>query len=65
MGPVKLTTDFLRVLPGKGVADTDRPVTIEEPRGIIQGVGAVLDNQSRTMKVKSGVRGSFQPDSLK
>ncbi|HZQ61865.1 MAG TPA: LPS export ABC transporter periplasmic protein LptC [Casimicrobiaceae bacterium] len=64
-GPLTLTTDVLRVLPNKGVAETDRPVTIEEPRGIIHGVGIVLDNQMRTMKVKSGVRGSFQPESPK
>ncbi len=63
MGAVKLSTDFLRVIPGKGLAETDRPVTIEESRGIIHGVGVTLDNQSRTMKIRSGVRGSFQPDS--
>lgn len=63
MGAVKLSTDFLRVIPAKGLAETDRPVTIEESRGIIHGVGATLDNQTRTMKIKSGVQGSFQPES--
>ncbi|MDQ6620758.1 MAG: LPS export ABC transporter periplasmic protein LptC [Pseudomonadota bacterium] len=64
-GALTLTTDFLRVLPEKGVADTDRPVTIEEGRGIIHGVGITLDNQTRTVRMKSSVRGSFQPDSPK
>lgn len=64
-GPVTLTTDLLRVLPSKGLAETDRPVTIEEARGIIHGVGITLDNQARTMKMKSGVRGSFQPETPK
>ena len=64
-GQLTLTTDMLRVLPNKGVAETDRPVTIEEARGIIHGVGITLDNQTRTAKVKSGVRGSFQPESPK
>lgn len=65
VGPLELTTDFLRVVPSKGLADTDRPVTIVEPRGIIQGVGIVLDNNARGMTVKSGVRGSFNPESPK
>lgn len=64
-GPLKLTTELLRVLPSKGIAETDKAVTIEDPRGIIQGVGMTLDNRSRTVKLKSGVRGSFQPDSPK
>jgi len=64
-GVLTLTTELLRVLPNKGIAETDRPVTIEEARGIIHGVGITLDNQARTMKVKSGVRGSFQPESQK
>lgn len=62
LGTVKLTTDFLRVIPDKGIADTDRPVTIEDPHGIIHGTGVTLDNQSRTMKIKSDVRGTFQPN---
>ncbi|MEP7206082.1 MAG: LPS export ABC transporter periplasmic protein LptC [Casimicrobiaceae bacterium] len=61
LGPVRLTTDFLRVIPDKGIAETDRPVTIEDPHGIIHGIGVTLDNQSRTMQIKSAVRGTFQP----
>jgi len=61
-GPVTLTTDLLRVTPKAGRAETDRPVTIEEPRGIIRGVGMELDNQARTVRLKSSVRGTLYPD---
>ena len=60
-GPVTLTTELLRVVPKQGRAATDRAVTIEEPRGIIHGVGMELDNNARTLKLKSGVRGTLQP----
>lgn len=63
-GPVKLSTEFLRVVPKKGLAETDRPVTIEEPRGIIHSVGIKLDNEAKTLKLKSGVRGTIQPDAV-
>ena len=39
-------------------------MTIEEPRGIIQAVGLVLDNKAKTLKLKSGVRGTLQPAAL-
>jgi LPS export ABC transporter protein LptC len=61
-GPVTITTEFLRVVPKKGLAETDRPVTIEEPRGIIHSVGIRLDNEAKTLLLKSGVRGTMQPN---
>jgi lipopolysaccharide export system protein LptC len=61
-GPATFTTDLLRVNPKLGRAETDRPVTIEEPRGIIHGVGMILDNKARTLKLKSAVRGTLQPN---
>lgn len=63
-GPVTLTTDWLRLQPKKGRADTDRPVTIEEPRGIIRTVGLVLDNEAHTLKLKSKVSGTLEPGRL-
>ena len=60
-GPVTVTTEYLRVLPKQGRADTNQAVTIEEPRGIIQAVGMELDNQAKTLKLKSGVHGTLQP----
>ena len=60
-GPVTLTTEFLRVVPKQGRATTDRAVTIEEPRGIIHSVGMEIDTKAQTLKLKSGVRGTLQP----
>jgi lipopolysaccharide export system protein LptC len=60
-GPITLTTEYLHVIPKEDRAQTDRPVTIEEPRGIIHANGLVLDSKSRTLNLKSSVRGTFQP----
>ena len=60
-GPATFTTDLLRVIPKLSRAETDRPETIEEPRGIIHGVGMIFDNNARTFKLKSAVRGTLQP----
>jgi len=61
-GPAIVTTEFLRIIPKLSRAETDKAVTIEEPRGIIHGVGMVLDNTARTFKLKSAVRGTLQPN---
>ncbi len=63
-GPLTLVTEYLRVEPKEGRAVTDKPVTIEEPRGIIHSVGMELDNKARTLKLKSGVRGTLQPQTV-
>jgi len=38
-------------------------VTITDARGIINAVGMELDNDAKTLKLKSGVRGTIQPNS--
>jgi len=63
-GPVTLTTEWLRLQPKKGRADTDHPVTIEEPRGIIRSVGLALDNEAHTLKLTSRVSGTIEPGHL-
>lgn len=63
-GPLTLVTEYLRVEPKEGRAVTDKPVTIEEPRGIIHATGMILDNEARTVRLKSGVRGTLQPQPL-
>ena len=62
VGAATFTTDTLRVIPKQQRAETDALVTIEEARGIISGVGMVLDNTARTVKLKSSVRGTLQPN---
>ena len=64
VGPATFTTDMLRVTPKQSRAETDRLVTIEEPRGIIQGVGMIYDNDLHTFKLKSAVRGTLQPNNI-
>ena len=64
MGAATVTTEKLRIIPKEGRAETDALVTIEEARGIIQGVGMVLDNNARTVKLNSAVRGTLQQNKL-
>ena len=63
-GPVTVTTEYLHVIPDKELATTDKPVTIEEPRGTIHSNGLVLDNKAKTLKLNSAVRGTLQPQAL-
>jgi lipopolysaccharide export system protein LptC len=49
-------------VPKKGRAEADGPVTVEEPRGIIHATGMVVDNDARTIKLRSGVRGTLSPE---
>ena len=63
-GPLTLTTEYLHVIPKLERAETDRPVTIRESRGIIEAVGLELDNKTKTLKLKSRVTGSFEPSAL-
>jgi lipopolysaccharide export system protein LptC len=62
IGEATFTTESLRVIPKAARAESDGLVTIEEARGIIQGVGMVLDNNARTIRFNSAVRGTLQPN---
>ncbi len=63
-GPVTLSTEYLYVVPATERATTDKPVTIEEPRGIIRATGLALDNKAKTLKLEAGVSGTLQPGAL-
>jgi lipopolysaccharide export system protein LptC len=63
-GPITFTTELLRVIPKRSRAETDAAVTIEESRGTMHANGMVFDNNTRTIKLKSGVRGTLQPQPL-
>ncbi len=63
-GPITVTTEFLQVLPKEYKALTDKPVTIEEPRGIIRATGLVLNDKTKTVVLKSAVRGTIEPQAL-
>ena len=64
-GPITLTTEYLHVIPKEDRVQTDKAVTIEESRGIIHANGLVLDNESRTLKLKGNVRGTMAPSLAK
>ncbi|HCI13841.1 MAG: LPS export ABC transporter periplasmic protein LptC [Gallionellales bacterium GWA2_60_142] len=60
-GEMTLQTDYLRVLPDRNWADTDRPVAIFDARNTIHGVGLEMDNEARTLKLLSQVRSVHEP----
>lgn len=60
-GPVTLTTDLLHVDTKAQRVQTDRPVTIEEPRGIIHGRGLQFDNKTKRVHIDSHVSGTLSP----
>jgi len=60
-GPVTLTTSLLHVDTQEARVTTDQPVTIEEPRGIIQGRGLQFDNKAKRVRIESHVSGTLSP----
>jgi LPS export ABC transporter protein LptC len=63
-GPVTLTTESLQVLTKEQRVQTDAPVTIEEPRGIIRGRGLEFDNKEKRVRITSHVSGTLQPQAI-
>ena len=49
------TTNYLRVIPDRDLADTDQPVTIVDARNRINAIGMQLDNKARTIKLLAQV----------
>ncbi|HVK84967.1 MAG TPA: LPS export ABC transporter periplasmic protein LptC [Kofleriaceae bacterium] len=60
-GKMTLTTQSLHIDTRRERFDTDAPVTIEEPRGIIKGTGLEFDNVAKTARLKSQIHGTMQP----
>lgn len=60
-GPVSLTSEYLHVIPKQDRVLTDKPVTIQDPRGIIHATGMEFDNRSKKLKFGSHVSGQLQP----
>jgi len=61
-GRIIVTSEYLHVLPKEDKIETDQPVTISEPRGIINATGMEFDNKAKTFKFKSRVSGQLQPN---
>jgi lipopolysaccharide export system protein LptC len=60
-GPIVLTSEYLHVIPKEDRVLTDQPVTIRDPRGIINATGMEFDNRSKKLKFGSHVHGQMQP----
>ena len=60
-GRFTLRTEELHVQTREQRFTTDKSVTIEEPRGIIRGVGLEYDNVAKTAALKGRVSGTMQP----
>jgi lipopolysaccharide export system protein LptC len=60
-GPLTITSEYLHVLPNLEIVRTDKPVTITDPRGIINATGMEADSRAKTIKFKSGVSGHMEP----
>jgi lipopolysaccharide export system protein LptC len=54
-------TEYLHIIPEKDFAETDKPVTITEPRAIIHAVGMELNSKTRVIRLISSVRGQLAP----
>jgi lipopolysaccharide export system protein LptC len=63
-GPITLRTESLHVLTREQRVQTDKAVTIEEPRGIIRGKGLDFDNKGKTVRLQSNVNGTLQPQDI-
>jgi lipopolysaccharide export system protein LptC len=56
------TTSYLHVIPERGLAETDQPVTIIDGRNIVHAVGMKLDNKARIVKLLAQVKSEYVPD---
>jgi len=54
-----LVTSYLHVIPEQGFAETDREVTMTSGNSVVKAVGLEFNNQSRTLKLLSNVRGTY------
>lgn len=60
-GKMTLKTEALHVATRKERVDTAAPVTIEDARGIIRGVGLDFDNLAKTATLHGQVTGTIEP----
>jgi len=56
------TTSYLYVIPDRGLAETDQPVTMIDGRNIVHAVGMKLDNKARIVKLLAQVKSEYVPD---
>jgi lipopolysaccharide export system protein LptC len=57
---LSLQTSFLQVIPDQDLAKTDREVTLTRGNSVLHSVGLEFNNATRSLKLLSRVRGSFE-----
>lgn len=55
-----MKTDYLKVFPDRGFAETDRAVTIVQGKSTLAGTGLEIDNNTRVFRLLGTVRGRFE-----
>ena len=58
---LRVHTDYLRIVPDQNLVTTDRAVSIAEGRNTLQATGLEMDNNARTLKLLSKVKGEYVP----
>lgn len=56
-----LHTEYLRIIPDRDWAETDRAVTIADAHNTVHATGLEMDNKARTLKLLSQVRSEYVP----
>jgi len=56
-----LQTEYLRIVPDQGLANTDRAVTIVDARSTLSATGFEMDNKTRILKLLSKVKSEHVP----
>ena len=59
---LRVTTQYLHVMPDDNIARTDRAVTIADDTMVIKAGGMDLNTETRVLKLTGGVRGAFNGD---
>ncbi|MDP2759576.1 MAG: LPS export ABC transporter periplasmic protein LptC [Sideroxyarcus sp.] len=57
----RFQTEYLHVQPDRGWAETDRPVRLLDRHYTIDAIGMELDENARTVKLLTQVRGTYEP----
>lgn len=55
------STDYLHVVPDEDIADTDHLITMADAKTTMQAVGMELNNRTRTVKLLSRVKSTYEP----
>ncbi len=56
---LQVRTEYLHVLPDKGIARTDRHVMITQGSSVLSGVGLEINKLKQQVSLQSQVKGSF------